>query len=229
MNFSFIFLLFLTTQLAVKQNAISSNIDSNFIFSDKDSTVIYPIDLSKNKLVYTEVRKYIKEQSDSSTLFKNGFGFITIENIKLYDHIPVKPRDFDTYGKDVIATFTISKTSYTLSDKYALTRYPSYYSFVDDKLILIYDQTFEWLASPVYTTESKKNIEKLVLNTLQQVFNENFVFVDPFKHDSFKLSKEQRKLMTNQQIIERAAFTINSSVIVKQHFDKSISYFYYNK
>ncbi|GAB3175149.1 hypothetical protein [Telluribacter humicola] len=194
------------------------------IINRTDSLEIHFIDLRTNPLLYREVRKFIQERSDSSALFGKGYGFVTIDRIKLALPGPISLQQLDTHAKEVVATFTLTTSSYPLSDKSSLTRFPSYYSLVDGRVVLVYNELLEWTTRPLYTHASRNKIENLVLNTLQKAFDPDFVIYDPFKVASYRLSERQRKSISKREILDLASFTVSDSKTVTAHFDGSVAY-----
>ncbi|WP_247237292.1 hypothetical protein [Telluribacter sp. SYSU D00476] len=189
-----------------------------------DSLEISFIDLRTNPFLYRVVKKFIQERADSSALFRGGYGFVTIDRIRLSPPGPIPIQQLDTYARDVTATFTLTTSSYPLSDRSSLTRYPSHYSLVDGRVVLVYNELLEWTTRPLYTHASRTRVEKLVLDCLQMALLPDFVIYDPFKGESYKLSEEQRGKMSQREILEMASFTVSSNKTVIQNFDGSVVY-----
>lgn len=222
---SILFLLLLQSSFCLAQNVIDLERQSLI-----DSIHIQKISLEKNKILHKAIVDYINELNDKSALFKKGFGFLTIRNYHGITHAPVLMEEFNKYAKDTIAYFNISACSYVISESFSATAlycqdcFPTYYTFIEGRLILIYDEFSNWLVQNQYFRSSRKEIIDLVNFTLKEALNENFEFVNFPKSTTFKISKEERKSMTQQQILEKAAFTLNEGKKVIIHFDKSVTY-----
>lgn len=191
-----------------------------------DSVDIAYLNLGANRLLYTELRKFIRDKTDSSALFKSGFGFIKVGSLDLAPRVPVLAQELDKYAKRITVTFSMEMTAHPLLDKYSLTRYPTYYSIVDGRLVLLYDKVVEWYARPVYTSKSRRKIAGLVNDAMKKALDPDFVFYNPLQKIASTLTKEERQKMSAEAILEKASLTLNESRRVIQYFDGSIAYTY---
>jgi hypothetical protein len=196
---------------------------------ENDSLSIQYIDLTKNDLLFKEVSKFIHEQNDSSQLFRSGFGYISIGNYKFNQHAPVLVDSLDKYEKDIILSFTMATVSFFLNENSSTkiiacsNCFPLYYSFIENRLILIYDQNMKWLHQNNYSIVSKKNISRLVRKTLLPALDSSFEFKG-IDRQTYFISEERRATMNEQQILENASFTLNKSKSYIQYFDGTARY-----
>lgn len=197
---------------------------SGRITNRTDSLEISFIDLRTNPFLYREVRQFIQERADSSALFRKGYGFVTIDRIKLSPPGPIPIQQLNTHAREVVASFTLITSSYPLSDRSSLTRFPSHYSLVDGRVVLVYNELLEWITRPLYTQASRERIEKLVLSTLLMALQPDFLIYDPFQGRSYQLSEQQRQTMPEHEVLDRASFTLSGSKTVTQHRDGSVVY-----
>ncbi|HEV7348778.1 hypothetical protein [Telluribacter sp.] len=219
--------IFLTSLLALLSISVlaqdEGGLHPGLIKNRTDSLEISFIDLRANSFLYREVRRFIQEQSDSSALFRDGFGFVTIDRLKLSPPGPIPIQETEKHAKEVVASVTLTTWSYPLSDESSLTRFPSYYSIVDGRLVLVYNELLEWISPPLYTYASRIRVEKLVTNTLQMALDPDFVF-QSLQGKSYKLSKEQRETMSEYDILKNATFTGGGYKRVIKYFDGSVAY-----
>lgn len=170
------------------------------------------------------MRKYVKEQSDSCALFRQGFGYITIGGYKHYNLAPIPANDLDHHLEDVVFQFYIGLSSILIDESNNSAIYPSFYSIVDGRLVLIYDETINWLNSNYYSNKSKTNLTNLIVSTLGMALDEHFTFKDIFRNSTFTIPKEERSKMTSNSILAKAQFTLNASKLVIKLFDGTIKY-----
>lgn len=191
--------------------------------SFNDSLEIQYVDLHINPLIFSEVSKYIKEQQDSSLLFKNGFGYVTIGGIKL-DHIgqPVLADSLANHLKDILVEFNIGLSSFYPTKHIGK---PLYYSYVDNRLILIFEQNVKWIHHNTFSSSSIRKVKELIKTTLKQAFNPDFEFKG-MTGEPFFLTKERREQMNQEQILEMGSWSLSRLKTVVQYFDGSISYHY---
>ncbi|QHW01036.1 hypothetical protein [Spirosoma endbachense] len=214
----------LTKPLSVSDTEqIKRQTNSSCVTELEDSLAIQYIDLQANPLLYSEVKKYIKEQQDSSQLFKNGFGYITIGGIKLVRNgKPIEVSTLKEHEKDIEVEFLIGLSSFYPTQSMGK---PLYYSFVESRLVLIYDQSVKWIHQNSYSKASVSKLKDLVKQTLMPVFDPDFEFKG-FNGETVILTPERREQMSQEQILEMAAATLSKLKIVVEYFDGSISYRY---
>nr|WP_295926680.1 hypothetical protein [uncultured Dyadobacter sp.] len=186
-----------------------------------DSLDIQYLELSSNPLLLKEVRKYIREQNDSSQLFKNGFGYVVIRNVKtVRNGEPIPAAAFEAHLKDVEVGFDLELTSFYPHQGIGT---PLYYSFVDKRLVLIFDQNLAWIHGNRYSASSQQKVKDLIRQTLVMEQSTDFVFRG-LEGIFFKLTPEHRKILTSEQVMELGSFTLQHLKTVIQHVDGSISY-----
>ncbi|AUD04149.1 hypothetical protein [Spirosoma pollinicola] len=214
-------LIFLAKPIPI--SVIEQQTNSFSVNKPEDSLTIQYVDLRINPLLFSEVKKYIKEQQDSSQLFKDGFGYLTIAGIKLVRNgSPIEVGSFKEHLKDVELEFTIGLSSFYPAQNIGK---PLYYSFVESRLILIYDQNVRWIHQNSYSTASISKLKELVKQTLMPVFDPDFTF-KTLHGDSMVLTPERREQMSQEQILEMAASTLSKLKTVIEYVDGSISYRY---
>jgi|GEM_PF-7062766 len=191
-----------------------------------DSLSIQYIDLRVNPLVLSEVKKYIKEQRDSSQLFRDGFGYVVIGDIKSRDNSNrVLASSLVDRPKEINVQFNIGLSSFYPSTDFNMG-ISLYYSFVENRLVLIFDGDIQWLHKDRYAATSLQKVKSLVKQTLTQALNPEFQFKG-MRPETFELTPERRKLMKEDEILDRASFTLGKLKRVIEYFDGSISYKYY--
>lgn len=217
-------LLLFFTQFAIKVSATPLGQSTDSILSAlHDSLEIQYISLENNQLLYSEVTKFLAEQSDSSQLFGEGFGYIAISNLQIgRNGQPIPLDSIANRLKDIEVVFDLALSSFYPHQNIGT---PLYYSFIDKRLILIYDQQAEWLHKNKYSLRSQKEVKRLIMKTLQAELHPNFVFTG-LDGNTFKLSQIQRKEMSQEMVFELGSFTLNRLKTVTQHFDGSVSYRY---
>jgi hypothetical protein len=212
----------LTSAICAFGNAQPALPDS--LLKSIDSLSIQYIDLRVNSLIFSEVKKYINEQRDSSQLFRDGFGYITVAEIRpLLSNVPIFARNEDQ--KDIEAEFNVGLSSFYPSTDFNMG-IPLYYSFVENRLVLIFDQNMKWLHHNKYSSVSKQKIKALVKQTLKQALNPEFQFKST-QSESFELTPERRELMKEDEILDMASFTLGRPKRVIEYSDGSIGYRYY--
>lgn len=188
-----------------------------------DSLAIQYINLEINPLLLSEVKKYIKAQQDSSLLFKSGFGYIMIDNIKsVRNGRPIEASSLGEHLKDIELEFDIGLSSLYPHQGLGV---PLYYSFVQGRLVLIYDQKLVWIHRNRYSITSQRRVKELIKQTLLRELRVDFVFKG-LAGDSFMLSAERRERMSQEHIFELGSFTLDKLKTVVQYVDGSISYRY---
>ena len=224
-SISSISVFFLVWQFGFSQASESFNRKSGSpTYQVSDSLTIQFLSLPDNPLLFSEVKKYIKEQEDSCRLFKNGFGFITISGIKLVRNGRPIPADLMSNNrlKDVELVFDVGLSSFYPHQRLGT---PLYYAFVDKRLVLIFDQQAQWIHGNHYSQESQRKVKDLIHKTLLAEFAPDFEFTG-LDGNKFKLSPERRKSLTKEQILELGSFTLQRVKTVIQHFDLSVTYQY---
>lgn len=188
-----------------------------------DSLDIQYVDLHGNQLLFSEIQKYIKEQRDSSTLFENGYGYVTVGGI-LLDHVgqPVLADSLENHLKDISLKFNIGLSSFYPQQNMGK---PIYYSFVDDRLILIFEQNAKWIHNNTFSVSSVSKVKKLIKQTLNLSFDSNFEFKDTLG-DSFFLSVDRREKMSQEEILKIGSYSLQKLKTVTVYFDGSIDYQY---
>ncbi|GAB2565086.1 hypothetical protein [Spirosoma aerophilum] len=191
----------------------------------EDSLAIQYVDLHGNQLLFSEVQKYIREQRDSSSLFRSGYGYVTIGGIIL-DHIgqPVLADSLENHLKDISLKFNIGLSSFYPQQNMGK---PLYYSFVDDRLILIFEQNAKWIHHNTFSVSSIIKVKKLIKQALKLSFDSNFEFKDTLG-DSFFLSVERREKMSQEEILEMGSYSLQKLKTVTVYFDGSIDYQYFH-
>lgn len=225
----FINLLFLLAFLQNNRHQFPTDKFSHFanrtnqfpIIRFEDSLTIQYLDLRVNSLLFSEVKKYIKEQQDSSLLFRNGYGYVVIGGIKpVRNGRPILASSLNDHVKDIEVEFNIGLSSFYLHQNLGT---PLYYSFVEGKLVLIYDRNSEWIHRNHYSLASQRKVKELIKQTLLEELKGDFVFKG-LAGDTFVLSSERRGRMSQEQVFELGSFTLDKLKTVVQYFDGSISY-----
>lgn len=184
---------------------------------EEDSTDIRYIEI-KNKQLHTFIKKYIKEKRDSINIFKKGYGYIKIDNINFKNKLGFIEYDnnfsLNTWANDTIVSFSISISSIALFNEEDTSNsisndYPPYYSFIDNQIVLLYDKHFDFYMgfNKYFSKKSKQKLQELIFPFLKLSLEENFIFRG-LNFETFTLSIDQRKKMTNEDILKKASFSL---------------------
>ena len=138
------FLALLLPVAAIAQKAKVKN-DVNFIVL-KDTTLKAAV----YKIVDREVAK-----TDSNNLFKKGLGYISV-HVTQYSE------------RDTLISYYISPELFAFKNDTPDDLYPGYYSYLGDRLVLIYIDAFKNMATRVLTEKYKKRVREVVNNTLEK-------------------------------------------------------------
>ena len=158
---------------------------SAFCQSEKQYTEISYINLKDSILINT-IKRVISDQvasTDTSNLFKKGLGYIEVTVTK-YTH------------KDTLRSYGIIPSGYGIKKESSEMVYPDYYSFIDNKLILINLGITSDISLKQFSESSKEHIRNLVDNCLEKprsvtFYDENgkIAFTDPkFRIDYISFS-----------------------------------------
>lgn len=174
--------------------------------------------LSLNNIdIEKAIRIVIKRIENQNQVFKNGFGFLYISDIEIANTIrPFRLEKWDSIKNDTILKVNINIGSYILLEKFEVDglmsdSYPPFYTFVDGRLILLYDSIFHAYAGQsknLFTEKSKKILREAMLTSFKLALNEDFEFTDLLGQKR-KFSKEQRLKMTQTEIFKKANFVLD--------------------
>jgi hypothetical protein len=136
-------------------------------------------------IINKEIKKLIIEETNSNDpehLFKRGFGYITVDIRELSN-------------SDTTLCYYISPSFYNIKEGDIDSKYPIFYTYVADRLVLIYFKILEYpTVQPVFSSRSKTKIRKKINHFLEKptarVFYDssgNEVFMDKkFRLDRFR-------------------------------------------
>ena len=196
-----LFVLFISIQFGFSQESKSL------------TTIQYLQSSDLNPLILREAEKYILFQEANNKLFKDGFGFIVINNIKILSQAPIivtdstKSRPFRatmSFSVSIASHFITPNVKYTTS--FCESCYPPFYTKINNHVILIYDQIATLLTNNRYSTKSQNKLAKLLTPHFKHTLDKNFEFYSIFNSKSYKLSEEKRKKLTRREIYKEAAF-----------------------
>ncbi len=222
-----IFLL-LPTGLLIAQNRDPYH--NRLILAPNEGTGIQYITIY-DPIVLREIRAFIKEFSDSSTLFKEGFGFLILENFVKKGLVPIPVEELSNHENDIVLSFKIKARSHSLNPIGDLSphpyssRFPTFYAKVDNRLILIFENNIEQVS--FFSRNSKEKLAGEVKNTLLKALDPNFEFYG-INSKFYKISFERRKKMKENDFIDEAwctyCSTPKSDRVVFIHFNGDVSY-----
>lgn len=147
-----------------------------------------------DKELHETIKKYIAENKEKNKLFKDGLGFVTISNIEnnLRSGRPINIDGFVPAQK----SFTIDIRAYPLLSKntnYYLesVNFPMFYTIIDNKLILIYDNSILGLFGKTslnqtdnlifFKRRSIRKMGRLVEKYALKELPDEYIFVDFFE------------------------------------------------
>lgn len=183
----------------------------------------------KKSLIFPFIKKYIRQQSEKNDLFRQNYGYISLMEIKTesYSNASLNTStadlaDADHFWNTKIASFSIMLEShpftveYREGDCWQCFNYPLFYTMIDGRLILIYDDILENVLSldysVRYTQKSKEQLIRLAEPFLKKSLEPDFTFTHPLSPiKEFKKSEIERKNMTQHEIFKLAAFTLDSA------------------
>lgn len=206
-------LLFIFNRIIIAQNQSHNN-------------TIEKIDIQcitlKNKGIEEAIKVFIKRIENQNQLFKNGFGFLSISNIQIGSKMrPIRIEEWSRIKNDTILKFDININSYILLEKFEpdgfmSDNYPPFYTFIDGRLILLYDDIFDtyitgnhaFVNMDVFTENSMKKLREAMFPYFKLALNEDFEFKDILGQKS-KLDREQRLKMSQTEIFKKASFVFD--------------------
>ncbi len=178
-----------------------------------------------NSAIQESIHKFIAEQRIINELFKAGYGYIELSNVKTSHFAPIDAADSDAVEDPFSQTalsFSLGLTSFvktTAKESHGglNDNYPPYYTYVDGVLVVIYDELFDVLtlkrthgfamAQSSYTEQSKRKLRRLMFPYLKMALEEDFVFCG-LDNTEFTLSKAQRKKLSRTEILQQAMFNL---------------------
>jgi hypothetical protein len=190
---------------------------------DKNTKVnIQHIDI-KNSNLNNILVDFITTQKTNNILFKNGFGYITIDELDFRNYKTLNlNRESSESWSDTLISFNVSLNSYFVNGNeeptcFNCNYFPPYYATINGCLILIYDKSFDWLISDtsrvnIFTSKSKKKLTKLIRKTLLASLDENFIFYDPFNKTNYSLDVIQRSKLLESEIMAKASFSLSDGI-----------------
>jgi hypothetical protein len=135
---------------------------------------------------------------------------------------PIRASSLGDHLKDIEVEFNIGLSSFYPHQNLGL---PLYYSFVDNRLVVMYDQTAKWIHQNNYSASSQRHLKGLIEQTLGAVFKEDFIFKG-LSGEPFTLTLEERKQMSRERLLEMSSWSLSKLKTVIQYVDGSISYRY---
>jgi hypothetical protein len=118
---------------------------------------------------------------------------------------PIPASSLGDHLKDVELEFKIGLSSFYLHQNLGL---PLYYSFVDNRLVVIYDQTVKWIHQNNYSASSQRHLKALTEQTLGAVFKENFIFKG-LSGEPFTITVAERKQMSHERLLEMGSWSLS--------------------
>jgi hypothetical protein len=111
---------------------------------------IHEIELTDTVLIST-ISEYIKETKTFDSLF-NHVGYVKVDI-----------RGLNNYNKEkeIFRIYYITDSSYPLEKNDQDKSYPDYYTYIDEKLVLIYNDLNKELFQYTFSCKSKKKLRKL--------------------------------------------------------------------
>ena len=170
-----------------------------------------------NSIIIKALDSFIIEKEKDYQLFKDGYGFIVIDNLKYIDKGPIafnpSPNDSDSKNQPYWS-FYIGLASFPIRANVRVANfledsYPIFYMEYKNHLVLFNDEQARGYINNNFDIESQKKIELLVSKYLMKaVLDEDFIFTSITK-DKYKLSSEKRQKMSPKDIINDAIFVFN--------------------
>ncbi len=178
-----------------------------------------------NSYVVDAIKQLIDDSNKDNKLFEDGFGYIVLDGISFRNYTTMSDKTPNS-GKwtDTLTSFNVHLGSAYLGSSdpecFQCDYFPTYYTYIDGRLVLVYDDAFRWLTprkqrlriekkytDEVFSDKSVKKLSKIVNQTLQQTLDTSFVFYNPFEDRSYKLDKRQRKNISKAKLLSSASFT----------------------
>ena len=172
---------------------------------------------------------YIRAKEAQYALFKQGYGYVSLQGIRTLNYAKA-PLDLGSSNADVsgfgntrIADFSASLESHPFvlnfkSDCWLCSDYPTYFTYVDNRLVLIYDDVLGDVLAPyhaaTFTRKSKKRLIQAVRPFLKASLREDFVFYVPLRpdHKTYILSTQQRRGLSEHELFKQADWTAETAL-----------------
>lgn len=187
------------------------------------------IEINKNDFLLSEIRKYIMEEEKGDSLFKSGFGFVIVDNIKISPKEPYFIRQKKADENIIDYEFRLGVRSYLLTQKLSNTGsycpgcFPNYYSIVENRLILLYVNESAWINRSFYSEASKIKLINLQKECLKGALRPGFKFIDIFGRQ-YQLDNNERTKLEEEDILLNASNTLQQSRKVIYYFDGRVKY-----
>jgi hypothetical protein len=178
-------------------------------------TNIQYIEIQNNSLK-KYIEQYIDKNKMQNKLFKEGLGFVVINNIhfSLNSGRPMNTNTSDSLDNDISSYLSLNIEAYPLylkdrADCINCNFFPPYYTIINNKIILIYEDNLFGLYgrkylndthnSHLFTRKSKKKLSNLIFKKALIKLPDDYMFED-FLDKNIKLSTLKNKLINKKDI-----------------------------
>lgn len=151
---------------------------------------IHEIELTDTVLIST-ISEYIKETKTFDSLF-NHVGYVKVDI-----------RGLNNYNKEkeIFRIYYITDSSYPLEKNDQDKSYPDYYTYIDDKLVLIYNDLNKELFKYTFSSSSKKKLRKLMDPFLSPKITPKYLPKNKKERDFIKDFREQYVRFRHTELI----------------------------
>ncbi len=169
-----------------------------------------------NPVITDAIKMFIQQKKNKIKAFKDGYGFVALNmlsyntNHKLMD---INDTSLYAFYKDTVTSFTLELQSHPLllendPEIFLSTNYPPFYTFIDNTLVLLYDNVLSRYNSNTFSKKTMKKLSKIVSCQLKNAFDIDFVFKHPFEKLEYTLTKKDRKYLSTKDIYKRSCMTL---------------------
>lgn len=162
---------------------------------------IQRIDISDTHLI-NYIKEYINRNKNSNKYFADGLGFVTIKNP---DFRIGSGRPLNMDSDRNLSSLNLAIQAYPLQSKFGYEGlysnfYPPYYTFVNDKIVLIYEentmallgrgQANDWHTNRFYTNESRTILTELIASHAIIDLPDDYIFNEHLHAKDYILTME---------------------------------------
>ncbi len=153
---------------------------------------------------------YINERNNDTSLFSTGRGYVTI----------FMKGSSSLDGKKVRRSYSINVNYHSFDNLKNDFIFPNYYTKIQDRIVIIYDSSFRETFCLEFTSNTKKNFQRIVEP-----------FLPPFSEKRFKIRDKNGKIVKGPKFRPDDSFQLHGSrtlyifedddiepIIIKNHY-----------
>ena len=172
-----------------------------------------------NPLIIDAIKVFIQQKKTKIKIFNDGYGFVALNMLSYkINHKPmnINDTDLENFYKDTVVSFTLELRSHPLllnndPEIFLSTNYPPFYTFIDNTLVLLYDNVVGIYNGNSFSKKTMKKLSKIVSQQLKNAFEIDFVFKHPLEKTEYTLTKKDRKYLSTKDIYKRSCMNLMES------------------